>query len=99
MGVICRMADDRQEASVDVSAVLPGGQGGFISCPELMTAEELIQYLRIPQISKSKDYQNVIDNLVRMHDLPCIHLCRQPLYPIEGIRQWIRDKMHKEMGR
>lgn len=64
--------------------------------PELMTEEELINFLRIPFVSKSKNYRNVIDNLKRMHDLPCIHLCKQPLYPIVAVRKWIQEKLHKE---
>lgn len=76
--------------------VLPDGDGGFTPCSELMTEEELIVYLRIPQISNSKNYHNVIDNLKRMHGLPRIHICGKPLYPIEAIRQWIMDKTTTE---
>jgi hypothetical protein len=59
---------------------------------ELMTESDLIQFLRIPEISKSKDYHNVIENLKRMHDLPRVHICGKPLYPIEAIRHWIKEK-------
>ena len=59
---------------------------------DLMTEEELIVYLRIPEISKSKDHKNVIENLKRMHRLPRIHICGRPLYPREAIREWIRQK-------
>jgi hypothetical protein len=76
--------------------VLPGSNGGFTPCPELMTEEELIVYLRIPQISNSKNHHNVIDNLKRMHGLPRIHICGKPLYPIEAIRQWIANKTTTE---
>jgi hypothetical protein len=40
-----------------------------------MTEDELIAYLRIPEVSKSKDYHNVVENLKRMHQLPRIHIC------------------------
>ena len=60
--------------------------------PGLMTEPELIEFLRIPEVSKAKDYHNVIDNLKRMHDLPRIHICGQPLYPREAIQEWIRNK-------
>jgi hypothetical protein len=60
--------------------------------PELMTEAELVTFLRIPEISKSKDYHNVIENLKRMHRLPRIHICGQPLYPREAIREWIRQQ-------
>lgn len=72
--------------------VLPGGNGGFIPCPELLTEEELIVFLRIPKISKSQDYHNVIENLKRMHDLPRIHICGKLLYPREAVKEWIRSK-------
>ncbi len=75
-----------------VGAVLPDGNGGWMPCPALLTEEELIQYLRIPEVSKAKDYGNVIAHLKRMHDLPCIHICRQPLYPLEAINNWIKNK-------
>ena len=67
--------------------------------PELMTESELIKYLRIPEISKAKDYHNVIKNLKRMWDLPCIHISDQPLYPINAVREWIEKKLLKEQGR
>jgi hypothetical protein len=60
--------------------------------PDLMTEEELIAYLRIPEISKSKNHKNVIENLKRMHRLPRIHICGRPLYPREAIREWIKQK-------
>lgn len=59
---------------------------------ELMTEVELIAFLRIPEVSSSKDYHNVIENLKRMHDLPRIHVCGKPLYPREAIKEWIRGK-------
>ena len=60
--------------------------------PEIMTEEELIRFLRIPEVSKAKDYHYVIEHLRRMHDLPCIHLCRQPLFPLKAIQEWVKEK-------
>lgn len=59
---------------------------------DLMTEDELIVYLRIPEVSKSKDYHNVVENLKRMHQLPRIPICGKPLYPREGIKEWIKGK-------
>jgi len=73
-------------------AILPDGNGGFKPCPELLTEEELIAFLRIPKVSKSQDYHNVIENLKRMHDLPRIHICGKLLYPREAVKEWIRSK-------
>jgi hypothetical protein len=51
-------------------AVLPDSNGGFMPCTELLTEEELVIFLRIPHVSNSKNYHNVIENLKRMHGLP-----------------------------
>jgi len=82
---------------VVASSILPDGNGGYTPCPEVLTEEELIIFLRIPLISKANNYHNVIENLKRMHDLPCIHLCKKPLYPLNAVRKWIEDKMSCEM--
>lgn len=60
--------------------------------PDLMTEAEAIAFLRIPEISKAGNYRNVIENLKRMHHLPCIHICRQPLYPLAAVKKWVEDK-------
>ncbi|MBW2021160.1 MAG: hypothetical protein JRI65_14390 [Deltaproteobacteria bacterium] len=84
--------------SAMVLAVLPDGNGGYTPCPDLMTEEELIRFLRIPEVSKSEDYHNVIANLKRMRGLPCIHISRQPLYPRDAICRWVEDNVKTEMN-
>lgn len=81
----------------ELSATLPHGTGGLKSCPNLLTEDELIRFLRIPEISKAKNYHNVIAHLKRYRNLPCIHICHQPLYPREAILQWIGETTQKEM--
>ena len=66
--------------------------------PELMTELEVIKFLRIPEVSKGKDPANVIKNLKRMRGLPCIYICRQPLYPKQPVQDWISKQIHKEQG-
>ena len=68
-------------------------EAGF---PELMLEEELIRYLRIPEVSKAKDHKYVVENLKRMHNLPCIHISKQPLYPLSAVREWVFNKLSKE---
>ena len=65
----------------------------FLNKPtnELMTESELIDFLRIPLISKATDFGNAIYNLKRNHGLPCMHLCNKTVYPLKAIRQWIED--------
>ena len=67
--------------------------------PSLMTEDELIEFLRIPLVTKAEDHHHVVEHLKRMRDLPCIHLCKQPLYPLPAIRAWIRHETEREMGR
>ncbi|MCK4913917.1 MAG: hypothetical protein KAS69_04900 [Planctomycetes bacterium] len=67
-------------------------QGRHLKCSDLLTEKELISFLRIPEVSKAADYHNVIENLKRMHGLPRIHLCGKPLYPIEAVKKWIKEK-------
>jgi len=84
--------EEKTANSFVTSAVLCDGDGGFTVSPELLTEEELVIFLRIPEVSKSKNYHNVIENLKRRHNLPRIHICGKPLYPLEEIREWIRRK-------
>lgn len=63
--------------------------------PDLMTEEELIVFLRIPEISEAGDYHNVIEHLKRMRNLPRIQLCKKVLYPTHAILQCIRKETKK----
>jgi len=60
---------------------------------ELMTESEVIQFLRIPEISNSKDYHNVIENLKRVRGLPRIHICRKALYPKKAVLEWVEKQI------
>ena len=57
--------------------------------PDLMTEQEVVEYLRISEVSNSTNYHNVIEHLKRMRDLPRIHICSKALYPLEAVREWI----------
>ncbi len=57
--------------------------------PELMTENELIQFLRIPEASNSRDYHNVVRNLIRFKDLPPTRIRRKILFPRKAILEWI----------
>jgi hypothetical protein len=64
------------------------GDNGF----ELMTESEVIRFLRIPEISNSKDYHNVIEHLKKFRGLPRIHICRKALYPKKAILEWMEKQ-------
>jgi len=79
------------QQSSDLPAILPGPTGEFLPCPTVMTEEELVRFLRIPEISNATDYRNVIQNLKRMHGLPRIHLCGKAVYLTDSVRQWLQQ--------
>ena len=82
------MNSERQNP--DLPAILPGLRGEFLPCPAIMTEEELIRFLRIPEISNATDYRNVIENLKRVHGLPRIHLCGKAVYLTDSVKQWLQ---------
>jgi hypothetical protein len=59
---------------------------------ELMTEDEVIHFLRIPEISDSKDYHNVIEHLKRNRGLPRIRICRKALYPRKAVLKWVEKE-------
>ena len=84
-------SDDRpgsDRSDVHMSAPPKIGDKGF----NLMTESEVIQFLRIPEISNSKDYHNVIEHLKRVRGLPRIHICRKALYPKKAVLQWLEKQ-------
>jgi hypothetical protein len=60
--------------------------------PDLMTEAEVIDYLRIPEVSKSQNYKNVISHLKRVRDLPRIHICSKTLFPLKAVQEWINKQ-------
>jgi hypothetical protein len=74
-----------------LAAVLPGPDGGFVACPTVMTEEELIHFLRIPEISTASNHRHVIENLNRKHGLPRIHLCGKTVYLTDSVKQWLQS--------
>ena len=62
---------------------------------DLMLESELIEYLRISEISKSKNFSNVIENLKRFRGLPRLSLCNKTVFPKESIKEWIKGESKK----
>ena len=62
---------------------------------ELMTEEELLKFLRIPEISNSNNHHNVIEHLKRYRNLPRIHICNKALYPRKAVLDWIEKETSK----
>ena len=74
-------------------AILPGSEGEFGLCPTVMTEEELIRFLRIPEISNARSHRNVIENLKRTRGLPRIHLCGKTVYPRDAVKTWLEKNV------
>ena len=64
--------------------------------PDLLTLDEVIQVLRIPHISTSNDYKNVVKNLIRMRDLPRIKIGHKLLFPTKAVLDWIEKETIKD---
>ena len=73
----------------DLSAIPPNPHGQMIPSPPVMTEEELIQFLRIPEISHSRNHHHVIENLKYHHGLSRIHLCGRTVYLTDSVKAWL----------
>ena len=76
-----------------LAAILPGPNDECGLCPIVMTEEELIRFLRIPEISGAANHHHVIENLKRMHGLPRIHLCGKTVYLTDSVKQWLQQRV------
>ena len=86
------MIDQHQHTMREIVAAMPNGNGCSTPCSELLTEDELAMFLRIPEVSRSRDYHNVIEHLKRYRGLPRIRICNKVLYPMEAIRKWIEKE-------
>jgi len=72
-----------------LTTTMPRRGDAWQPAPQLLTQNELVRFLRIPEISTAKDQNNVIEHLKRYRDLPRIRLCNKTLYPLNAILEWI----------
>ncbi|MHC4353286.1 MAG: hypothetical protein ACYS0H_11280 [Planctomycetota bacterium] len=86
------MIDRHQHTMRGIVTARPNGNGCSAACPELLTEDELAMFLRIPEVSSSRDHHNVIEHLKRYRGLPRIRICNRVLYPMEAIRKWIEKE-------
>ena len=59
------------------------------SYPDLMTGQELIEYLRMSEVSTSKNLKRSVQYLKSYKGLPRINIGRSTLYPLKAIREWL----------
>ena len=74
-----------------LTATIPRSDGEFEPCPTVMTEEELIRFLRIPEISNARNHRNVVENLKRTQGLPRIHLCGKAVYMTDAVKAWLEN--------
>ena len=76
-----------------LTAILPRTDGEFEPCPTVMTEEELIRFLRIPEISNARSHRNIVENLKRTRGLPRIHLCGKAVYLTDAVKAWLENHL------
>lgn len=84
--------DHKSKNMIPLNIPTPGEPRRITQFPEVLTEAELIDFLRIREISSSKDPHNVIEHLKRMRGLPRLSICNKVLYPLEAVRQWIEKE-------
>ena len=83
------MNNERVNQVINTRAAPLSGSGPY---PDLLTEQELVQFLRIPEASTSSDYHNVVKNLIRFRDLPRIKIGKKLLFPRRAILEWIENE-------
>ena len=86
------MIEYRNNTVWGLTTTMPEGGDAWQPVPQLMTQNELVRFLRIPEISVAKDQHNVIEHLKRYRHLPRIRLCNKTLYPLHAILEWIEKE-------
>jgi hypothetical protein len=77
----------------DLSAIPSSPDARLIACPAIMTEDELIRFLRIPEISHAANHRHVIENLKRNHGLPRICLCGRTVYLTDSVKAWLESQV------
>jgi len=86
------MIEYRHNTRLGLTTTMPEGRDAWQPVPQLMTQNELVRFLRIPEISTAKNQHNVIEHLKRYRSLPRIRLCNKSLYPLNAILEWIEKE-------
>lgn len=81
------------QQDINFTAILPSSDCEFDLCPTLMTEDELIRFLRIPEISNARSHRNVIENLKRTRGLPRIRLCGKTVYLTDSVKAWLENHL------
>ena len=77
-----------------VPAILPDGNGGFTPCPELMTEDEAIRYLRLDTIN-IKNPAATIRRYREAGTLRGVQMSKKIFYPRKELQQFIERQIEK----
>ena len=61
-----------------------------------MNKDEVIIFLRIPEVSNAEDYSNVVKNLIRFRGLPRICISNKMLFPRQAVLEWVAGQTIRE---
>jgi hypothetical protein len=84
---------NKTQQHIKSMAILTSSEGEFGLCPTVMIEEELIRFLRIPEISNARSHRNVVENLKRTRGLPRIHLCGRIVYLTDAVKAWLEKNV------
>ena len=80
------MIEYRNNTMWGLTTTKPESGDAWQPVPQLMTQNEPVRFLRIPEISEAKDQHNVIEHLKRYRHLPSITIWQSICY--RRSRKW-----------
>jgi len=83
--------DEKTTYTFIVAAVLPDGNGGFTSCPELLTEDEAIRYLRL-DTDDSADPKKTLKYYRDTGKLVAIKVGRRKRYRRQDLENFLAQK-------
>ena len=79
---------------LNTAAIIPDGYGNFIPCPELLTEDEAIRYLRL-DINGPKNPRNTLKYYRDQGVLKAVHIGRNLRYPRKELDNMIEILLSK----
>jgi len=86
--------DSKYNYSCSHTAILPDGNGGFTPCPEVLTEEEAIRFLRLDTID-IKDPAATLRRYREAGVLRGVQISKKVFYPRRGLERFIEQQMEK----
>ena len=90
--------DDNNNIVFTVLAALPNGDGRFIPCPELLTEDEAIRYLRL-DVDSSTDAHKTLKYYRDKGELIAIKVGRKNRYRRQDLDDFLAQKSEIKKGR